>query len=69
MNTTPRETARAFEISSTAPRRISSGSGLARARWAMRLTTASRSARACASATESAVWIEPATYWPIIIGT
>ena len=69
VQTSARETSSTFASSSTVPRRISSGSRLARARCAMRLRRASRSARASASLTESALWIEPATYWPMIMGT
>src|SRR5439155_248871 len=55
-----RERERACELASDAD---------GRARWATRLTSASRSARASASLTESALCMEPATYWPMIIGS
>src|SRR5438105_4898139 len=67
--TRAREMSSAFASSSTVPRRISSGSRLARARCAIRFTSASRSARASAPLTESALCMEPATYCPMIIGS
>ena len=61
---TTRSTRRALPSSSTVPRNTSSGSSDARARRAMRLTSSSRSARDCASASDIDVRIAPATNWP-----
>src|SRR5438093_1593749 len=56
--TTARDTPSAPASSWTVPRRISSGSRLARARWDTRFTMASRSARASASETDDAEGLE-----------